>query len=368
MDMKYNPAKKFLLAIFTLLTAVYPCSAADLLIYNPKTDTGTHLTWYDAMTLGVEGKGWKNTASFFDRLPVNAKGLVTDAVWDLSHCSSGMSVRFGTDAKTVTVTWTLTSPDLAMPHMPATGVSGIDLYARGDDGVLRYCNTGRPTDTVNTVTFKLCNGNEYVLYLPLYNGVKELKIGTPAGYSITPAEPEPLSKAVVFYGTSITQGGCASRPGMAATTIVGRKLDVPVINLGFSGSGKMELSMAEMLSELDPAVYVLDCLWNMKPELVSERVGPFIHKLRESRPDTPIILVEDSNIRNLPTKKGKILYGIYEKLKQEGDNNLYFLSNKDMLGEDREATVDGVHLTDLGNYRQADTFIKCLEPILNKKE
>ena len=235
--MKVNPIHKALWFLL-LINSANSSSAAAYPLNNPKTDTGTNMTWYDAATLDVEGKGWTDTESFYDRLPVNAKGLVTDGVWGLSHCSSGMSVRFGTDAKTVTVTWTLTSPDLAMPHMPATGVSGIDLCARSDDDVLRYCNTGRPKDTVNTVTFKLCKGNEYVLYLPLYNGIKELKIGIPAGSSISPAEPQPLWKAVVFYGTSITQGGCASRPGMAATTIVGRKLDVPVINLGFSEAVK----------------------------------------------------------------------------------------------------------------------------------
>src|SRR5262249_29415705 len=136
---------------------------------------------------------------------------------------------------------------------------------------------------------------EYLLYLPLYNGVKSVEVGVPKGAALTKASPRPAdhAKPLVFYGTSITQGGCASRPGMVHTAILGRRLERPVINLGFSGNGRMEREMAELLAELAPAVYVLDCLPNMDAALVAQRVEPFVRTLRKARPDTPILLVED---------------------------------------------------------------------------
>ena len=206
-----------------------------------------------------------------------------------------------------------------------------------------------------------------MLYLPLYNGVKSVEIGIPEGRTISPPDAAllPHGKPIVFYGTSITQGGCASRPGMACTAIVGRQLDAPVINLGFSGNGKMEPEMADLLAQLDPSVYVLDCLWNMSPEMVTERVEPFVERLRKSHPRTPILLAEDSSFLNrCPTADGRALRVAYEELKAKGDKNLYFLPSQGMLGDDSEGTVDGCHHNDLGMMRQADAFVKILGPIV----
>ncbi len=144
-------------------------------------------------------------------------------------------------------------------------------------------------------------GEQYLVYLPLYNGVKSVEIGIPKGRKIAAAAAPSHQKPIVIYGTSITQGGCASRPGMAWTSIVGRQLETPVINLGFSGSGKMEPAMADLLAELDPSVYVLDCLANMSPEMLAERVEPFVEKLRRrirTRPSCwPKIPVSRTNAR-----------------------------------------------------------------------
>ncbi len=329
-------------------------------------DADGKTVWYKGMLLGVEGKGWVNTKSFYDRLPRKANGMVRAPVWNMSHHTAGMLIRFATDAKSIQVRWTLTKKDLAMPHMPATGVSGIDLYARNQSGRLRFCANGRPKGVANKASFKLPPSNEYVLYLPLYNGVKLFEIGIPKDKTLSKF-PSP-SHDIVFYGTSITQGACASRPGMAATAMVGRELNVSVINLGFSGNGRMEKEMAEFLSELDPTVYILDCLWNMTPQLVSERMEPFITKLRKTRPTTPILLVEDSSFRDLPSGKGDILRKIFAKLVAQGDENLYILSNKGMMGEDSDGTVDGTHPNDLGMARQASVLITCLEPILKKQK
>jgi hypothetical protein len=219
----------------------------------------------------------------------------------------------------------------------------------------------------NTATFSPPASRPCLLYLPLYNGVTSVEIGVPKERKLAGAHPAAGArrKPIVIYGTSITQGGCASRPGMAFPAIVGRQLDTPVINLGFSGSGRMEPEMAELLAELDPSVYVLDCLWNMTPELVSARVEPFVKTLRAARPDTPIVLAEDCSVRNVcPTEKGTILRTIHQRLTAEGIKNLHFLSNRGMLGDDTEGTVDGCHPNDLGMMRQAEVFAKAISPLL----
>jgi hypothetical protein len=358
------------LVLLICLAATFPIItyASDVINKEDGKVDSAGVVRYDAKLLGVEGKGWMDSESYYDRLPLKAKGMVRKPVWELSHCSAGMQIRFATDAETLQVRWIVTKEDLAMPHMPATGVSGIDLYYRDENGKLRFSGNGRPKEVSNMASFILPPSEEYILYLPLYNGVKFIEFGIPVGKTLSKLSPLELSRSIVFYGTSITQGGCASRPGMATTSIVSRELGVPVINLGFSGNGRMEQEIADLLCDLDPAAYVLDTMWNMKPEMVSERVEPFVKKLRQARPTTPILLVEDSSIDNLPTLKGNILREIYARLTKEGDMNLYFLSNTGMIGEDREATVDGVHFTDLGMLRQATVFIKCVEAILKKQK
>src|SRR5205823_7061445 len=131
----------------------------------------------------------------------------------------------------------------------------------------------------------------YQINLPLYNGIKSLEIGMPSGTAFAPIAPR-TDKPILFYGTSITQGGCASRPGMAFTNILGRRLDRPMLNFGFSGNGKMEVEVARFLAELDPAIFVLDCLANMGAVDVVQRTTAVANLLREKRPDPPIPSLE----------------------------------------------------------------------------
>jgi hypothetical protein len=323
--------------------------------------------WYDCKDLAIEGKGWTDTLSYYDRLPARAHGRVPEDVWTFSRCSAGLCVYFAADAPSVQVRWTLRNEMLAMLHMPATAVSGVDLYRRNEAGQWRFWGNGRPDAPVNAVTFSPPAGSECLLYLPLYNGVKSVVIGIPKYRTLrTPAtEAIRRRKSIVFYGTSIVQGGCASRPGMAAAAVVGRALDVHVINLGFNGCGRIEPEVADLMAELDPSVFVVDCLWNVQPELVATRAAPFVGRLRASRPSTPILLAEDSSFQSVsPTPRGRVLRGIFETLVAAGDTNLHFLSNQDMLGSDGEGTVDGCHPNDLGMLRQAAVFSKALLPLL----
>ncbi|MFM8224085.1 MAG: SGNH/GDSL hydrolase family protein, partial [Planctomycetaceae bacterium] len=325
--------------------------------------------WYDLRKLPVEGRGWSDTAAFFDRLPARAEGLVRKEVWGLSRQSAGLCARFTTQAAAIHCRWKLTSTNLALPHMPATGVSGVDLYVR-HAGAWRWLATGFPKEQVNQVA--LVQGlpageHEFLLYLPLYNGVAELEVGVPRDTPLAPAQaysPD-RAKPLVFYGTSITQGGCASRPGMVHTAILQRRLERPVINLGFSGNGRLEAEVGQLLAELDPAVYVLDCLPNLGAAEVKERTEPLVKILRQARPETPILLVEDRSYsdsfllqgkrqRNLESRRE--LRAAFERLQGAGVPGLHYLEGEHLLGDDNEGTVDSSHPTDLGFVRQADAF------------
>jgi hypothetical protein len=364
------------LVVVALLFATPLASAGEPLDASLAKPDGAVL-WYELNRLDVEGQGWNETKAPFDRLPARAEGVVRDPIWQLSRQSAGLCARFVTDATTVKARWTLTSENLAMPHMPATGVSGLDLYVKFD-GRWRWLANGRPS--AQTTSLDLATGlpaaeREYLLYLPLYNGVSSVEIGIAAEHRIAKAQPYALDHAqpIVFYGTSITQGGCASRPGMVHTAILGRRLARPVINLGFSGNGKMEPKLAELLAELDPAIYVLDCLPNMNADEVSQRVEPFISIIRRARPETPILLVEDRNYTDGFLVEGKrmrneasqaALRAAYSRLVEAGDKHVGYLKGEHLLGDDGEGTVDTSHPTDLGFLRQASVFQSALEPLL----
>lgn len=334
--------------------------------------------WFDIRQLGVEGQGWSQTKSPFDRLPAKAEGKVRDAVWSLSRDSAGMCVRFQADSPVIHARWTLTKSNLAMPHMPATGVSGLDLYAKDDKGTWRWVANGRPTAQSNTQ--KLAEGipagnREWMLYLPLYNGVTSVEIGVPVDKMIDKAAAYPAAKAkpIVFYGTSITHGACASRPGMVHTAILGRKYGRPIINLGFSGNGKMEPEVTSLLTELDAAMYVIDCCPNLSGAETGERTKPLVHQLREARPDTPIVLVEDRYYTNawlLASRQAHndanhaALKKSYEELIAAGTKQLYYIPGEGMLGDDNDGAVDSSHPNDLGFVRQAEAFDKVLGKLM----
>lgn len=329
--------------------------------------------WIDVATLSFEGRGWTDTETPYDRLPARAKGSVRPEVWALAQNSAGLGVRFRTDARRIIIRWTLRSPKLEMPHMAATGVSGVDLYLL-DQARWHFLTGGRPT-TFPTNLAVMADGlvagqKEFCLYLPLYNGVEKVEIGIPKDADFQ-STAMPSERAVVFYGTSITQGGCASRPGMAYPAILGRRLNRPTVNLGFSGNGKCENEIAELLAELRPAAFVLDPLPNLETAQAAERLPKLIAKIRAARPLTPIVLVENVIYTNSPyvaqrdakwRTSNEFLRTHYETLKAQGDQHLFLVPAADLLGDDGEATVDTVHPTDLGFLRMADT----IEPILKQ--
>ncbi len=341
--------------------------------------TADGFAWYDATQWPVENKKWNDVGRYFARFPERAKGKVTDAVWNLSQHSAGEIVRFKTNADTIKVRFNLYSGGLAMPHMPATGVSGFDLYSFDENsGKWLWVACTQATKKEDEKTWISGIGNkmrDFIVYLPLYNGVDALSIGVPEGSEFVAIAPR-KDKPIVYYGTSIAHGGCASRPGNCYTAMLDRRLNIPVVNLGFSGSARMEIEVAELMAEIDAEIYVIDALPNMTPDLVAERCVPFVKKIRESHPTTPILLVEDRCMsyswikpsqQEFHAKNQAELKKAYEELKVD-DPNLYYLESKNILGEDLDfdGTVDGSHPNDLGMWRQANALEATLRPILDK--
>jgi lysophospholipase L1-like esterase len=331
------------------------------------------VVWHNVRDWGVEGRAFDDTESFFDRLPARAKAVVRDAVWNLARNTSGMSVRFETDATAIYLRLVLTSPRLAMAHMPASGVSGLDLYGRLETGGWRWLQSHRPSEPAfeGELQRDIAPGRRlYQLYLPLYNGVKSLAIGVSKSAAFAPVAPRD-DKPILFYGTSITQGASASRPGMSFVNILGRRLDRPMLNFGFSGNGRMEIEVGKFLAELDPAIFVIDCVANTDAGQIIDRCPPLVKHLRAAHPQTPILLLDERTWDNAPLMpylaerhraKAAALRQAYELLRADGVEHLHFRKGDDVLGHDGEATTDGSHPNDLGMMRYAD----AIEPDLRR--
>jgi len=316
----------------------------------------------------------------YDRLPISYKEKVREPVWDLSKASAGITVRFHSNSTSINLKWTVLN-DLDMSHMAATGIKGIDLYTKYNNkwryvttagalvGLKTYQNKSIPADSINE--YELIKNmtpefREYKLFLPLYDGVTKLEVGIDSAASIEKATAS-SEKPIVFYGTSITQGGCASRPGMAHTNIISRKLDIDCINYGFSGNGRMETPIVELISEIDARFYVIECLQNMDSEQVKERVKPLVDIIRTNHPHTPIVLVENmmytmaflnQTLETRLIEENTALKNEYDKIIKSGTPNIFYIKDNKEFLVDNEGTVDGVHLTDLGFKRYADYLIE----------
>lgn len=361
---------------------VEPAIRADIATLDPeiaaKPTAAEGLHWYDVTDWGVEGRilGDHPRQEWFDRLPASAEESVSKNVWNLSRDSAGMMARFMTDSDSIHVHYKLRKAALAMPHMPATGVSGVDLYARDEEGRWKWVQVTKPT--TQEVKTEIIRGltpgyREYAAYLPLYNGVQSMSIGVAPESRFEGLAPR--EKPIVFYGTSITHGACASRPGMVHTAILGRRFDIPVVNLGFSGNGRMDPEVGEYLIRIDAAAYVIDCLPNMAPAEVAQRCVPLVKQIRAAKPDTPIILVEDRRFTNdwiTPEKRHfhdlnhAALKTAFDTLVGESVAGLSYIPGDSLYGDDTEGATDASHASDLGFMRQADAFEPFIRQALGK--
>jgi lysophospholipase L1-like esterase len=371
----------------------YPIAVALCILIQFTTvaqETNEYITWDPATsdTPVLEGQAWPNEVKDrYDRFPARAERTVDKDVWDLSKNSAGLIIKFKSNATTIKVSYQVDG-GIAFPHMPATGVSGLDLYGIDRDGKWFWC-PGRYSFR-DTITYSFSNllsrhdttGKEYEyrLYLPLYNTVKWMNIQYPKAQKLT-ALPVRQEKPVVVYGTSIAQGGCATRTGLAWTAILERNLARPLINLGFSGNGHLDPPVLELMAEIEAKVYVLDCLPNLivqrdyPDDTVTNRILNAVKVLQTKRPNTPIILSEhsaggpsngiDLDTNNVYEHANNLLHAALKRMNAEGVKNIYLLSNKD-INFNMYSTVDGEHPTDLGMEQNAVALEKLIRKITSE--
>lgn len=334
--------------------------------------------YYDATAFPLLGKISEETETKFERLPACLIDIVSRPdIWSLGKNTTGLAIRFRSNTTSVSAKWEVLL-NKSMNHMTETGVKGLDLYAWENDK-WQFVNTGRPrgASTEQTIISNMTpQEREYMLFLPLYDGVKSLEIGVDSGSTMnSPQMNYPATEhPIVVYGTSITQGGCATRPGMSYTNILMRWMNREFINLGFSGSGKLDPEIAEVMAKRnDVGMFVLDFIPNVNVSQIKERTKNFVNILRKENPETPILFVEttiyphsifDTSTAKYLADKNNALRAEFDELKINGDNNIFYLEGDNLIGDDGEGTIDGSHLTDLGFIRFAKVLMKEIESIL----
>ncbi len=341
-------------------------------------DAGEPL-WHDASEFPLYGKISDATNSRYERLPGSLEGVSRDAVWRLGRCSAGLYIRFRAKTMYLYVKW---EPlyDRHMEHMTDTGVKGLDLYGLTENDGWQYVRCAIPKG--NVCEAKLgCDRQEreYMLYLPLYDGLKSLSIGVDEdGYIGQPEIESPShAKPIIMYGSSILQGCSASRPGMAHTNILARRLDREVINLGFSGNAKLDYDIAELMASYeDPGLFVLDYVPNASAEQIEERAENFYRIIRDSHPSVPVVFVEvpyypptkfNRGAMRIQTGKNVAQKKLFENLRKSGEKNIWYVNAEGIIGYDNDATVDGTHFTDAGMIRYVEHILPTIKKAMKIK-
>jgi lysophospholipase L1-like esterase len=339
--------------IFSILIAAHlcPCVAADAPLHwipLPNSQFQVNgLPWYD------------ENAGELSRLPVKLKDSYRHPVWRLAQSPSGGRIRFRTNTSMLAIRLEYPEPP-NMKNMHAFGQTGVDLYA---DGVYRGTAIAAPDAKPGKITeytyFKdqARIDREITLYLPLYMSVKVLGIGLDTEAHVDPAKPFAVSEPVVYYGTSITQGGCASRPGMSYQAILGRMLNVDYVNLGFSGNGLGEPELARAVASIHASCFVLDFAQNNPTvDSLAHAYAPFLEVIRSAHPETPVLVITPIYAARESWSRDARLEEMRELIRKvaaqriaAGDRHLEIIEGTDLLGPSRgDGLVDGTHPNDLG--------------------
>lgn len=331
--------------------------------------------YVDLLNFDLLGKATTHTLTPYDRLPDTLQHRIRKPLWDLSRNTAGMSVRFRSNSTAISLRWENLN-GFHMDHMTDIGVRGFDLYARQADGSWHFAGVARVRSGKQGQSTIVKNMSpewrEFMLYLPLYDGVVKAEIGVDSTAAIEKAQvDDPVRRnPIVFYGTSILQGGCASRPGMAYTNILQRRLHRQCINLGFSGNGKLDLDVARVIAKVNASVFVLDFVPNANVQQMRDSMITFYQIIRNVHPKTPILFVHDPIFSTTPynqtmrkevTRKNEVVDSIFTIIRRR-DSHVEMLQGTDRLCDDGEMFVDGIHLTDLGMMRWAN----LLEPVLRR--
>ena len=360
-----------------ILTLAFMAAAMMTMSWH---SSAQEIVYTDASAFPLYGKVSEQTNTRYERLPSYLQGVSRPRVWELGTNSAGLFIRFRSNSTSIHVRWE-SMYDYAMTHMTDTGTKGLDLYTLVDGEWRHVCSAqprGKKSERKVIANMDPIE-REYMLYLSLYDGVASLEIGVDEGATLDqPAVDRPSrEKPIVMYGTSILQGGCANRPGMAHTNIISRRLDREVINLGFSGNALLDMEIAELMASVeDPGLFVLDYVPNASAQAIDEIGEQFFRTIRDAHPDVPVVFIEDvifpfsiydNKILEQVTTKNEAQRRLYDKLKKSGEKRIYYIGAEGMIGDDGEATVDGTHFTDLGMMRYVDHVLPTLKKALKKK-
>jgi len=334
------------------------------------TDTKFRSVWEDPFRIyGIAD----NEKGDFCRLPRELLPRCSEGIQRLAEYLAGACVRFTTDADSLSVVWELVT-SANMSHFAPCGKNGMELFEETEQGTRHMSNLipaledGGACRIRQSSFVRLPGGlRSYVLYLPLYNGLKTLMLGLPPQAQLLPGRTPRTEKPVVFYGSSVTQGTCASKAGSCYTTLLARRLDAAQINLGFSGNAKGEEVIARYIASLDISLFVYDYDYNAPSvEHLQATHEPFFRIIREAQPELPVVMISrfsgtwgaDADARR------DVIRNTFLHAVQAGDHRVWFVDGHPLFGEtDRDmCTVDTGHPTDIGFLRVAD----ALEPLLRK--
>jgi hypothetical protein len=371
-DMMRSVSARFCLALIGGLMIISSAAVAQ---------KQEEMRFVQADSLMLLGKGFEQSIVKYGRLPKELEGEFRKELVSLGSNSSGLAIRFSTNSTAISARWKVTN-NTSFNHMASTGIKGLDLYVLEGSKWL-YVGTARPAGQESFSVFVKSmtrQNREYIAYLPLYDGVESLEIGVDPGADISLPRNTRLVKSVnsnkkpvIFYGTSITQGGCATRPGMAYPAILGRMMDRETINLGFSGNARLDFAIAKAINMIDAEAIVIDCLPNTTTQMVRDSAYRFITKIALAKPQTPIFMIENPNFPYLllnetasaeQREENAAWRNLYAQLASEGFENIIYVRGDNLLGDDNEATVDGVHLTDLGFLRFSEALFGIITDVV----
>jgi len=326
----------------------------------------------------ISGFAWYHKTKRFCRLPEAIPPEINaGAVFEAASTAGGM-VRFKTNSDTIAIWAELASNPDAHPHMPGTGSSGFDLYI-GKGTEKRFVGSEEqvapPAGSSEVKALMACglgdDMKECTVNFPLYNGVNKVSIGLNSESHIERPSPFAVSRPLLFYGSSITQGGCASHPGNAYPAIIARRLDADHLNLGFSAGAKGEPAMAKLIASLEMSVFIFDYDHNaMTVEQLADTHEPFYQIIRKAHPELPIVMVSRPDIEwdpELNFSMRAVIRTTYDNAINNGDRRVFFIDGETLFGtRDRDAcTVDGRHPNDLGFMRMAETIYPVVREALS---
>lgn len=334
--------------------------------------------FYDVRTADVDiyGLYHPRTEDVFRRMPADVAMATSEKVANLAQYTAGGRVRFQTDSEYIAIRMTRPLRKSIMSHITFLGCSGFDAYWR-EDGKYTYCGSFLPPAKrhegyESILHFESRKMRDITINMPLYDRVTDLYIGVQEDAVLTHGSKYAYETPVVYYGNSVTQGGCASRPGNVDSAILSRELDFDYVNLGFSGSGKGELPMAEYIAAMDMSVFVMDYDENSAIEDLEFTHWRLYDTVRTAHPEVPIIFNSRRALELKPSDhretwaRRDIILGNLERAKKMGDDRVFFLDGRGIFKDygENNCTVDGAHPTDLGFWLIAQAMKPILEQCL----